>query len=1193
MMVDDTALNPPCSSLAKPPAIQDASSIVRRLDSRDAEARLWALDLLFRLEPFSVTPHVAAIARQLDDRDVYVRSWGLQYRNLRLRALEVLCKVEPGALGPHVGAVVRQLVDDDAAVRAQARVLTKRLEPGSLRPHLDSIVKWLDSDDPAIPLQALEILVRIEPEALCEHVGAVVRILERGEGTLAWTALTVLSKVRPALLLPHVSVIVQRLTDRKSHVRARAREVLCKLEPSALSPHVGSIVAWIRDHDAYVRLRGLGVLCKLEPSVVVQHVGEIMPTLKDSRADVRWWTLELLAKLEPAALAQHAKDIVDRLGDEDPPVRVWGLEYRSVRLRAMEVLCQMEPSAIADHLNAFLSHLDDEDEDVRARAREIVEALEANALSQTALAIAPFLDDKASGGDGRIWDLVRFSLMDPKASPGEMSNGESEAGGSENIVDEEQTSAALSDHKKSARGCATDGGTGGNSGGRAGISCNADSTGAGSGQEDTDSTIARSAEKSLLAAFTPATIGRDEGGSNIGQRRVSVCVKGLMPKRGSITVARAVIDGWQALPAASLTPHAGTIAGLLDSEQLHVRWSCLRLIDRFEPLGLHVVAQYRLGRLGNTPLHWAAQHGHLRVCRKLVESGSLARLRNRSSQTPADIAAQHGHTEVAEFLADVGSFTTIRGGVGDAWASVREMGSLDCRRVVKVEWYTMPLPGFVSLIGGAHSLLAVTVECRGEQPHIYALEKTNQRDSDECTNGVLLSHWLDVAPHVEATPLHTLERDDIENNTGKPDFIVHSLRALAVELGEYNVARSNCHHMALAVFNACAKETARAPQIPNQLLTLGAWILSTFGVDIVTSESESAKSNSFDLNVACQSHASGLYEAGRFAVDASDADGDHRFASISVRLSHWIYEPLLDSVDLPPGVNVREDAVFTSESGNLVQWAVGTTERDIYVVFRGTDGLIDVVIDIGVITHDFAEHGLRVHGNMWNALHQKKFPVIDMVINLVRSLMTQRPNLENVILCGHSLGGGYAILAGLEMLHRRAPIAGVVTFGAPQVVVPNRALMVWRQLNAITTLYVNAYDIVPRLPSCLNWAFDVLPKSGAFSASLGPLRVGLAERIFEDRMVHQRCIMEDYDIVGTLLFVTMGCRTAKKVRSSADGSHRAALSEAPASPGMFVIECHDIAKYRLVVAAVTEKPSRRATFDDTLSEKAVENSHEY
>merc|ERR1712032_409166 len=74
---------------------------------------------------------------------------------------------------------------------------------------------------------------------------------------------------------------------------------------------------------------------------------------------------------------------------------------------------------------------------------------------------------------------------------------------------------------------------------------------------------------------------------------------------------------------------------------------------------------------------------------------------------------------------------------------------------------------------------------------------------------------------------------------------MRALRAIAVNLGEYNVATCNCHHAAMAVYNACAQESAKISRMPNQMLTWGAKIMSLLGLDAGdSSESAGLKSES-------------------------------------------------------------------------------------------------------------------------------------------------------------------------------------------------------------------------------------------------------------------------------------------------------------------------------------------------------------
>ena len=55
----------------------------------------------------------------------------------------------------------------------------------------------------------------------------------------------------------------------------------------------------------------------------------------------------------------------------------------------------------------------------------------------------------------------------------------------------------------------------------------------------------------------------------------------------------------------------------------------------------------------NTALHYAADKGHLGICKMLLASGARASLTNSNGNTPLDYAQSKGHHEVCELLRSI------------------------------------------------------------------------------------------------------------------------------------------------------------------------------------------------------------------------------------------------------------------------------------------------------------------------------------------------------------------------------------------------------------------------------------------------------------------------------------------------------------------------------------------------------------
>jgi hypothetical protein len=84
---------------------------------------------------------------------------------------------------------------------------------------------------------------------------------------------------------------------------------------------------------------------------------------------------------------------------------------------------------------------------------------------------------------------------------------------------------------------------------------------------------------------------------------------------------------------------------------------------------------------------------------------------------------------------------------------------------------------------------------------------------------------------------------------------------------------------------------------------------------------------------------------------------------------------------------------------------------------------------------------------------------------------------ENIVLCGHSLGDGYAMITAAELLQQGLPVSSIYTFGAPMVFAKKNQEIehpIWQQLHEKTHALVFNCDIVPRTLSntAEEWVFS-------------------------------------------------------------------------------------------------------------------------
>ena len=111
-------------------------------------------------------------------------------------------------------------------------------------------------------------------------------------------------------------------------------------------------------------------------------------------------------------------------------------------------------------------------------------------------------------------------------------------------------------------------------------------------------------------------------------------------------------------------------------------------------------------------------------------------------------------------------------------------------------------------------------------------------------------------------------------------------------------------------------------------------------------------------------------------------------------------------------------AIFTEAEEEKEEEEGG--EDALYLVFKGSDELIDWIINLGFVPTERTAHGLRVHGAMDLALHNRGADgadVLEAISAALKAAQLQSGRRIPLFVTGHSLGGGFAALASLEMHH--------------------------------------------------------------------------------------------------------------------------------------------------------------------------------
>jgi hypothetical protein len=224
--------------------------------------------------------------------------------------------------------------------------------------------------------------------------------------------------------------------------------------------------------------------------------------------------------------------------------------------------------------------------------------------------------------------------------------------------------------------------------------------------------------------------------------------------------------------------------------------------------------------------------------------------------------------------------------------------------------------------------------------------------------------------------------------------------------------------------------------------------------------------------------------------DDSDDNEDGRLSNLDfvphlercAYLSEWIYgdepadptsspthrvapqEPKLQQIDPQLEViymSLSKDSSVKyqrmNSSGSCVQYALLKDEQSVhYVVFRGTimTDIFEWFRNLDVTPRE-TSHGLFVHGGMLSALEHRASPVLASLTNQLSEL-----GVKEVVLTGHSLGGGYAVISAAHLLSHGIPVKKVITFGSPQIVADQQDdNELWQQVSRLqVNKVIHLYD---------------------------------------------------------------------------------------------------------------------------------------
>lgn len=182
---------------------------------------------------------------------------------------------------------------------------------------------------------------------------------------------------------------------------------------------------------------------------------------------------------------------------------------------------------------------------------------------------------------------------------------------------------------------------------------------------------------------------------------------------------------------------------------------------------------------------------------------------------------------------------------------------------------------------------------------------------------------------------------------------------------------------------------------------------------------------------------------------------DAALAQKTVELSRIAYQP---AAQIQSAIGALGLSGYQGFSGPSTQAFVSRSDTHGFLTFRGTESTnhVDWLRDAEFrpVTDVF---GTMVHSGFRRALDEVWTDILPHVAADNRAL----------IVTGHSLGAGLAVLAAGRLASTSAPVDGVYTYGSPRTGLKDFAKAYRAMLGASTFRFINHIDIVTRVPLLL------------------------------------------------------------------------------------------------------------------------------